>query len=575
MRHHEDKHMNEMKRKLLLLETQVKHLSNDLRLTREENENSTRRYFEIYSNMERKVEERTAELKDVQKELEEKNGELEIMLDSSPAMIFYKDTQQRYMRVNRKFAEGLGVSVDEIIGKTTAEAFGRKRAFRQEDDSAVLRGGQSILNRLEVISTPNGERNVLVDRIPHKDSDGKVRGIISFAVDVTEAKKMEEEKGKLEAQFQRSQRLEAVGTLAGGIAHNFNNLLMGIQGNAAVMLEDIEPSHPHHEILKVIEKLIQNGSRLTRQLLGCAREGLYEIKPISLNQLVRDTLDTFGSTKKDIRIRQELADDLLATEADQGQIEQLLLNLCVNASEAMPQGGSLFVTTMNVTHEDMADKPYKAKPGEYVLLSFRDTGVGMDSKTMEHIFEPFFTSRGFGKGTGLGLASVYGIVKAHGGYVDVYSEKGQGATFEIYMRAVEREVPKERAVQIELLEGNQTVLLVDDEAMVANVGNRMLKKLGYEVVMASSGKEALEFYEPKYENIDMVILDMIMPDMNGGEVYDKIKEINPDAKVLLSSGYSIDGQAADIIKRGCDGFIQKPFGLRELSGRIREVLERR
>jgi len=340
------------------------------------------------------------------------------------------------------------------------------------------------------------------------------------------------------------------------------------------MLEDIDPSHPHYKKLNVVEKLIENGSRLTRQLLGCAREGLCEIKPISLNQLVKDTVETFGSTQKGILIQQELAEDLLSIEADQGQIEQMLLNLCMNASEAMPQGGKLFVKTMNVTHKDMADKPYKPKPGEYVLLSFRDTGVGMDTKTMEHIFEPFFTSRGIGKGTGLGLASVYGIVKAHGGYVDVYSEEGQGATFEIYMPAAEREVPKQRSAEAALLKGNQTVLLVDDETLVANVGRRMLKKLGYEVIIATSGNEALAFYGLKHENIDMVILDIIMPDMNGGEVYDKIKEINPDAKVLLSSGYSIDSQAADILKRGCDGFIQKPFGLRELSGRIRGVLER-
>ncbi|MDY6949948.1 MAG: response regulator [Thermodesulfobacteriota bacterium] len=575
MKHAEDDGKDGMKKRLVLLETQVKHLGNDLRLTKEENENSTRRYFEIYSNMERKVEERTAELRGLQKELEEKTAELEIMLDSSPAMIFYKDTEQRYIRVNRRFAEGLGVSVDDIIGKTTEEAFLGKGSFGQEDDSEVLQIGQPILNRYEVISTPEGERNVLVDRIPHKDSDGKVRGIISFALDVTEAQRMEEEKRKLKAQFEKSQRLEAIGTLAGGIAHNFNNLLMGIQGSTTLIMEDIEPSHPHHEILKVVEKLIQNGSRLTRQLLGCAREGLYEIKPLSLNQLVRDTLETFGSTKKDITIEEELADDLLAVEADQGQVEQLLLNLCVNAAEAMPEGGGLYVKTMNVTHKDMAHKSYKAKRGDYVLLSFRDTGVGMDSKTMEHIFEPFFTSRGFGKGTGLGLASVYGIVKAHGGYIDVYSEEGFGATFEIYLRAVEREIPKERVAQIELSEGSQTVLLVDDETMVANVGNKMLKKLGYEVVIANSGKEALKLYEPNCDNIDMVILDMIMPDMNGGQVYDRIKRVNPDAKVLLSSGYSIDGQAADIMKRGCDGFIQKPFGLRELSGRIREVLEGR
>ena len=270
-----------------------------------------------------------------------------------------------------------------------------------------------------------------------------------------------------------------------------------------------------------------------------------------------------------------MANDLYAIEADEGQIEQVLLNLYLNAAEAMPQGGDIFLKTMNVNHENMTHKCYKPKPGNYVFLSIRDTGMGMDKMTIERIFEPFFTSRGLGKGTGLGLASVYGSIKAHGGYIDVYSEKGHGATFEIYLPAIKGEIRKEKNKVPELFKGKETVLLVDDEDMVANVADQMLKKLGYEVLVARTGKEAIGYYEPKKDEIDIVLLDMMMPDMSGGDVYDRLKEINPHAKVLLSSGYSMEGQAADILRRGCDGFIQKPFSLQALSGRIREVLEKR
>jgi CheY-like chemotaxis protein len=194
---------------------------------------------------------------------------------------------------------------------------------------------------------------------------------------------------------------------------------------------------------------------------------------------------------------------------------------------------------------------------------------------MDRIFEPFFTSRGLGKGTGLGLASVYGTVKAHGGYIDVYSEKGHGATFKIYLPAIGMKPGKEKSEITDIMKGREMVLLVDDEDVVADVGDEMLRKLGYEVLVARSGKEAIKTYESKWNKIDLVILDMIMPDMNGGKVYDRIKEINPRTKILLSSGYSIDGQAADIMERGCDGFIQKPFSMEVLSETIRKLFEKR
>jgi len=228
---------------------------------------------------------------------------------------------------------------------------------------------------------------------------------------------------------------------------------------------------------------------------------------------------------------------------------------------------------MNVTHKDMRGKPYRAKPGKYVLLTVRDTGIGMDKRTMERIFEPFFTTKEMGRGTGLGLASVYGIIKAHGGYIDVSSKKGHGTTFEIYLPASEKKVIEEKEVPVEVLKGTETVLLVDDEDTVIEVGEQMLSKLGYKVLLARGGREALELYKKNQDKINMVLLDMIMPDMGGGETYDRIKETNPDIRVLLSSGYGIDGQATEILERGCDGFIQKPFNIEQLSQSIRNYLK--
>ena len=403
-----------------------------------------------------------------------------------------------------------------------------------------------------------------------------------------ERKRAEKEKKKLEAQLKYAQRMEALSTLAGGMAHNFNNLLMGIQGNTSLILLETDSAHPSYERLNNIEKQVQSGSKLTGQLLGYAREGRYEVRHISFNQLVKETSNTFGTSRKDIRVYQDLAKDLWGIKADQGQIEQVLLNLYVNAADAMPGGGDLFLKTMNVTDKDIKNKPYKVEPGNYVYLNVADTGTGMDNETMDRIFDPFFTTKGMSKSTGLGLASAYGIIKAHGGYIDVYSERGHGTTFEIYLPASKKEEVREKEVAIEVLEAKETVLLVDDEDMIIDVCKEILKALGYKVLIARNGKDAIDIIsrahgaermeqEPGAMRfaIDLVILDMIMPVMGGGETYDRMKEISPDIKVLLSSGYSIDGQATEILERGCNGFIQKPFTMKELSQNIREVLDNR
>jgi CheY-like chemotaxis protein len=289
---------------------------------------------------------------------------------------------------------------------------------------------------------------------------------------------------------------------------------------------------------------------------------------------VEDASYTFGRARKEITIHQHLSAHLWAIEGDPGQIEQVLLNLFVNAAEAMPGGGDLVLKTMNMTDQDMADKFYKPKRGKYVLLQVTDAGAGMDKKTMDRIFEPFFTTKEMGRGTGLGLASAYGIIKAHEGYIDVDSKKGQGTTFSIYLPASAKKALKSSAASGGIVKGTETVLLADDEKAVRDASQELLEAMGYHVLIAKDGKEAIETYKNRQDEIDIVLLDIIMPFMGGSEAYEALKKINPDVKVLLLSGYSIDGVATEILELGADAFIQKPFNMKELSGKMREVLDK-
>jgi CheY-like chemotaxis protein len=273
-------------------------------------------------------------------------------------------------------------------------------------------------------------------------------------------------------------------------------------------------------------------------------------------------------------IHKRLQDDLWPVDVDQGRIEQVFLNLYVNAWHAMPEGGKLYIETKNVILDQDKISSYGLKPGRFVRVSVTDTGVGMDEGTLKRAFDPFFTTKEMGRGTGLGLASAYGIIRNHNGIIDVYSEKGEGATFNIYLPASDKQID-EKAVPFEaILQGSETILFVDDEETILQVGKQLLERLGYRVIEALNGPTAIEIFEKTRESVHIVILDMIMPGMSGGEAYDRLREIDPNVKVLLSSGYSINGQARKILDRGCRGFIQKPYNLRELSRKIRQILDR-
>ena len=392
--------------------------------------------------------------------------------------------------------------------------------------------------------------------------------VLNFLRNITEKK-------RLEAEIQQAHRLESLGTLAGGIAHDFNNLLMGILGNTALLLADIEPAHSHHQRLKDIEQLVRSGAELTGQLLGFARGGKYEVRPTELNRVVGKNVALFGRTHKEVAIQTRFQADLWPVEIDRGQIGQVLLNLLVNAWQAMPGGGELTVATANVELDQSDVAPYDIAPGRFVRVTVADTGVGMDNATRQRIFEPFFTTRQMRRGTGLGLASAYGIIRNHGGIITVTSQKGVGSTFDIYLPAGDKPAMPEVRKKIDQLKGSETILLVDDEEMILVVAQQLLARLGYQVVTAAGGQAAVEIFQRDPTRIDLVILDMIMPGLSGEEVFEQMRAVAPKARILLSSGYSEDGEAKAIMARGCDGFIQKPFDLILLSQRIREILDKK
>lgn len=448
----------------------------------------------------------------------------------------------------------LSVSAVRIGEKWHATGIVRDISERKQVEKALRTAHDEMARRVEERTAELAERNRQLES------------------EIADRKRAEDEKREIEAQLQQAQKLEAIGTLAGGIAHDFNNLLMGILGNTSLMLLNCAPTQPHYERLKNIERQIQSAARLTNQLLDYARKGRYEVKPLDLNQLVKETSETLGRTKKEISIHLELAEDLAPIEAESSQIQRILFNLFVNAADAMPDGGDLFLKTTNITHSHMIDEVYNPRPGDYIELTVVDTGEGMEKDVLDKIFDPFFTTKEMGRGTGLGLATVYGIITGHGGYVDVESKKGHGTAFRIYLPASIRKIRKIVQTADKSVKGTGTVLLVDDEDIVLRVSKDMLEAMSYRVLTAADGREAVEIYKKNRDKIDIVILDMIMPNMGGGEIYDRIKEIHPGIKVLLSSGYSIDSQATAIMERGCDGFIQKPFGMKELSEKIRTIL---
>lgn len=404
------------------------------------------------------------------------------------------------------------------------------------------------------------------------DNTGQPTGFRGIVRDNTVKLKLEKERQLLEKQLQQALRMEAIGTLAGGIAHDFNNLLTSIQGNVSIMKIRMDPTHSNFEKLKRIEDLIQNGADLTKQLLGFAMGGKYEVKTTRLNELLINSLKMITRTHKDIRIHEDYQNDIWTADVDPGQIEQVVLNLYVNAAHAMPNGGDMTVRTKNFQLETEMARQWELPPGRYVEISVTDTGIGMDKETLERIFEPFFTTKEMGRGTGLGLASTYGIIKNHKGRISATSAKGRGSTFLIYLPASEK--TKSEEIETEKSAGTcrSMILLVDDEESVREVGKEILNEIGYDVVSVGNAQEAVRLLKEKKDLIDLIVLDIILPDLSASETFRTLRTLAPNVKILLSSGYSVDERAIEMMTGGNCGFIQKPFNLRSLSHHVRNML---
>ncbi|NLI81984.1 MAG: PAS domain S-box protein [Deltaproteobacteria bacterium] len=500
--------------------------------------------------------------------LRESEERFRTLVEESPLGIALMATDGRFLYTSPRFLKMFGYTMEEIPTRhdwfqaTFPGESQRDKGYDlwiTELDQALE--GQA-LSRMFVATCKDGsQKDIHLRLVRMANADQLV-----ICEDITE-------KTKLERQFQQAQKFEAIGTLAGGIAHDFNNLLMGIQGRASLILADLPASHPHVEHLRAMEDHVRSASDLTRQLLGFARGGKYEVKPTDVNGLLVETADMFGRTRKEIRIHKKTSPRPLTAEVDRRQIEHVLLNLFVNAWQAMPGGGDLYLETDAISLDNNGALPYEVPPGSYARISVIDTGIGMDEETRQRIFDPFFTTKEMGRGTGLGLASAYGIIKNHGGFITVYSEVDHGTVFRIHLPLTQKEPGREISVEGRLQKGTETVLLVDDEAMILSVGRAMLEKLGYRVIVAGSGEEALQILSEKGAEIDLVVLDLIMPGMSGSQAFDRIREMLPGMRVLLSSGYAVNGQAQEALNKGCDGFIQKPFDLIQLAEKLRTVLK--
>ena len=496
----------------------------------------------------------------------------EIIFQSIEHPTVILSTDHTIKKINHAALRVAQKPAEEILGKKCFEVFhGTNRYSNSCPMQEILQKGLRHTHRA-VIEALGGY--YMVNCSPVFDPDDKLLYIIHIATDITSYKESEEKKNALEIKLQQVQKMAAISTLAGGIAHDFNNLLMGIQGCAALMRMHTEQDSPSMEKLLAIEQQVQSGSELTGQLLVFAQGGDKQVRPVDLNKLVENSANMFGHAKREISLKVKCQADLWCVEVDKSQIEQVLLNLFMNAWHAMPCGGFLYIETQNTVVDDKKARHSGALPGKYVVINVTDTGVGMDMSTQERIFEPFYTTKERGRGVGMGLTASYGIVKSHDGFIDLWSKKNQGTCFKIYLPVAKKIAKKTIDIETgEVMIGNETILVVDDEPIVLQVTSEILTTLGYNVLTARTGQEAVSLFEKHKKQVRLVLLDLIMPGQGCELTYHMLKECQPQIKVLLSSGYSVDSEISNMLEKGCASFIQKPYSIAGLSCKIREIID--
>ncbi|MCL5124198.1 MAG: response regulator [Deltaproteobacteria bacterium] len=490
------------------------------------------------------------------------------LFEDSKDGIFIAQVDGALVDVNQSFLDLFGYEREEMQGKNVI--------MTNVDPSDGVGFMSEIQNYGYVKDYPLDLRkkdgsfmNCLLTGTVRRNEDGTIEGYRGIIRDITVQR-------SLEMQLLQAQKMEAVGTLAGGIAHDFNNILQAVLGYSELMLLRKDDQDRDYSHLKKIQQAGQRGADLVKSLLMFSRKIETTKVSVNLNLEILQAQDILSHTiPKIIKIDLRLSENLESIQADPSQINQILMNLGINARDAMPNGGTLIFETANVG----LDKEYCAShveimPGNYVQLTVSDTGQGMDNRTLEHIFEPFFTTKEKGKGTGLGLATVFGIVKRHGGHIICLSELGHGTTFKIYFPATQVKKGLAPSASVDAMQGGaETILLVDDEESLRDLGTTILNNFGYEVITACNGKEALAIYRKHKNKISLILLDLIMPEMDGRQCLAEILLIDPKAKILVASGYSENGQANDVAAAGAKGFVEKPYNMKKLLITVREALD--
>jgi len=503
-----------------------------------------------------------------EKALKESEERYRYFFEQNLAGDYVCSTDGTILACNHSFAFSFGFrSLEEALSTNLFSFFPNERAAASFLDR--IRNERMLeLHELELLRRDSKPIHVIQNVIGVFDKRGELVKIQGFVFDITERKKLEE-------QLHQAQKMESIGTLAGGIAHDFNNILAAILGRASFMKMRIPEDHPFFKELDIIERSATRAAELTAQLLAFARGGKYQTRPINLNNVVQETYKILYPTfDRLIEITPQLDDDLPTVEADPTQIHQVIMNLCINARDAMPNGGKLTVkTSVAKINDDDLEIHADAKAGCYVTLAVSDTGIGMDKEIMQKIFEPFFSTKDKSKGAGLGLASVYGIIKNHGGFIHVSSEVGKGSTFEIFFPICGKSEVDSTSTKETPQGKNEHVLVVDDEDFIRDLARDILQESGYRVLLAEDGEKAITIFQQHRQEIAVVILDMIMPKMAAGDILSKLREIDPNVRILLSTGYSKDGKAQELLHQGIQGFVQKPYRISDLLTQVRKTID--
>jgi PAS domain S-box-containing protein len=518
------------------------------------------------------------ERKEAEEKIRRQAEFLQLMIDTVPYPVFYKDRSGRYLGCNRTFEQFYGTLREQIAGKTVYDIAPPELAelYHRADEELFAHPGTQTYES-SVQPADGVRRDVIFHKATFAGPDGAPGGLVGVIVDITERRRDEKEKQKLQDQLAQSRKLESVGRLAGGVAHDFNNMLGVILGNVELALDKAGSMQPLRRDLEEIRRAAERSAGLTRQLLAFARRQTVAPRVLDLNETVADLLTMLRRLAgEDIDLVWMPAPDLWPVRIDPAQIDQIMMNLVANARDAITGIGRVSIETRNV----IVDEAYGAahvgvRPGEYVMLTLSDNGAGMDRETVANIFEPFFTTKEHGKGTGLGLATVYGIVQQNNGIINVYSEPGQGTTFKISLPRFAGEADRhEAATPAPATDGRETVLLVEDEPMLLKLAQIMLEKLGYKVLTASTPSEAIRLAGESGREIHLLLTDVVMPEMNGRDLADRLHAIYPGLKCLFMSGYTANVIASrGVLEEGVH-FIQKPFSMKELAVTLRRVLDR-